>query len=165
MTDTNKEREAFEAWASRSVGRVWRANTPEDTDGYQDASTNLCWRAWQARASLSAEAEPAAWGIFDSQGFYEAATDQESAERFCAHYNKRKGADPLKPYTAKSLYLAAPAQAPAPGWVSVPAEPTLDMGWAYLDAARESEPLKQHSFNHAGYRAMIAAAPSSGNGG
>ncbi|WP_228897784.1 hypothetical protein [Acidovorax sp. Leaf73] len=45
------------------------------------------------------------------------------------------------------------------GWKLVPIEPTLDMGWAYLDAARGSEPLRTHSFNHAGYRAMIAAAP------
>lgn len=45
------------------------------------------------------------------------------------------------------------------GWKLVPVEPTLDMGWAYLDAAKESEPLRTHSFNHAGYRAMIAAAP------
>ncbi|KQB59323.1 hypothetical protein [Acidovorax sp. SD340] len=45
------------------------------------------------------------------------------------------------------------------GWKLVPIEPTLDMGWAYLDAARESEPLRTHSFNHAGYRAMIAATP------
>lgn len=62
-----------------------------------------------ARAVLAKWGTPAgagevvAWGIFDSQGFYEAASDQESAERFCAHYNKRKGVDPLKPYTAKPL--------------------------------------------------------------
>ncbi|WP_228897782.1 hypothetical protein [Acidovorax sp. Leaf73] len=45
------ERKAFEAWASRSVGRVWRDTAPGRTEDYQDASTNLCWRAWQARAS------------------------------------------------------------------------------------------------------------------
>jgi hypothetical protein len=50
------------------------------------------------------------------------------------------------------------------GWVMVPKEPTLSMGWAYLDAARESEPLRTHLFNHDGYRAMIAAAPSSAKG-
>ena len=50
------------------------------------------------------------------------------------------------------------------GWVMVPKEPTLAMGWAYLDAARESEPLRTHLFNHDGYRAMIAAAPSSAKG-
>ena len=48
------------------------------------------------------------------------------------------------------------------GFVLVPADPikAIDMGWAYLDAAREAEPNKSHSFSHAGYRAMIAAAPS-----
>ena len=48
------------------------------------------------------------------------------------------------------------------GFVLVPADPikAIDMGWAYLDAAREEEPNKSHSFSHAGYRAMIAAAPA-----
>ena len=48
------------------------------------------------------------------------------------------------------------------GFVLVPADPikAIDMGWAYLDAAREAEPNKSHSFSHAGYRAMIAAAPN-----
>ena len=43
----------------------------------------------------------------------------------------------------------------------VPADPikAIDMGWAYLDAAREAEPGKDWAFSHAGYRAMIAAAP------
>lgn len=59
---------------------------------------------------------------------------------------------------ALPLY-AAPQPAAAAGWVMVPADPTLDMGWAYLDAARESEPFKTHSFNHDGYRAMLKAAP------
>lgn len=48
------------------------------------------------------------------------------------------------------------------GFVLVPTDPikAIDMGWAYLDAAREAEPNKSHSFSHAGYRAMIAAAPT-----
>ena len=48
------------------------------------------------------------------------------------------------------------------GFVLVPDDPikAIDMGWAYLDAAREAEPNKSHSFSHAGYRAMIAAAPA-----
>ena len=55
---------------------------------------------------------------------------------------------------------AAPAGGVADGWKWAPEEPTLQMGWAYLDAARESEPLRTHTFNHAGYRAMLAAAPT-----
>ena len=48
------------------------------------------------------------------------------------------------------------------GYALVPVDPikAIDMGWAYLDAAREAEPSKSHSFSHAGYRAMIAAAPT-----
>lgn len=48
------------------------------------------------------------------------------------------------------------------GFVLVPADPikAIDMGWAYLDAAREAEPDRSWAFSHAGYRAMIAAAPS-----
>lgn len=47
------------------------------------------------------------------------------------------------------------------GYVLVPVDSikAIDMGWAYLDAAREAEPEKSHSFSHAGYRAMVAAAP------
>ena len=42
----------------------------------------------------------------------------------------------------------------------VPAEPTLDMGRAYLDAARDAQPDKNFSFSIPGYRAMLAAAPT-----
>ena len=56
--------------------------------------------------------------------------------------------------------LTAPQQAEAvpPGYVLVPVEPTLEMGWAYLDAANAQDPLRHHVFNHDGYRAMLAAA-------
>jgi len=46
------------------------------------------------------------------------------------------------------------------GWKLVPMEPTLEMGWAYLEAARVASPHIDHAFNHPGYRAMLAAAPS-----
>lgn len=52
-----------------------------------------------------------AWGIFDSQGFYEAAIDEESAKKFCEHYNRRS-VDPLKPYSYGPLYaFPAPSHA------------------------------------------------------
>jgi len=43
----------------------------------------------------------------------------------------------------------------------VPVDPihAIDMGWAYLDAARKAEPNRNWAFSHSGYRAMIAAAP------
>ena len=84
--------------------------------------------------------EVVAWGIFDSQGFYEAASDQESAERFCAHYNKRKGADPLKPYTAKPLTTPQPtqAQAGAVPLATYRAYALIDsMGWALDDQEKD----------------------------
>ncbi len=43
------------------------------------------------------------------------------------------------------------------GFRLMPEEPTLDLGWAYLDAAREDDPSLQHHFNWAGYRAMVKA--------
>lgn len=46
------------------------------------------------------------------------------------------------------------------GWRLVPDEPTIDMGWAYIDAARESNPEKSFTFSHPGYLAMLAAAPA-----
>jgi len=46
------------------------------------------------------------------------------------------------------------------GWKLVPVEPTLDMGWAYVDAANDASPGERNSFNHFGYRAMLAAAPA-----
>ena len=77
-----------------------------------------------ASVAASAGSEPVAWGIFDSQGFYEAAHDQGSAERFCAHYNKRKGADPLKPYTASPLYThPSPPEGMVGGWMPIETAP------------------------------------------
>jgi hypothetical protein len=49
------------------------------------------------------------------------------------------------------------------GWQLVPLNPAkfLDMGFAYIDAARESEPNIRWAFSHAGYKAMLNAAPTS----
>lgn len=72
MTDRtdSKEREAFEDWASRGIGRVWRDTTPGRTDCYQDASTNIGWRAWQARASIAPSGFDAAdMATASAQGF------------------------------------------------------------------------------------------------
>jgi hypothetical protein len=48
------------------------------------------------------------------------------------------------------------------GWQLVPLNPAkfLDMGFAYIDAARESEPNMRWAFSHAGYKAMLSAAPA-----
>jgi len=62
--------------------------------------------------SQTAAAPPVAWGIFDSQGFYESEPDEATARRFCERYNKRP-IDPLKPYTFAPLYATPPA-APEP---------------------------------------------------
>jgi len=47
---------------------------------------------------------------------------------------------------------------PAPAHQLMPVEPTVELGWAYLDAANADDPGHQHRFNWAGYRAMVAAA-------
>lgn len=49
-----------------------------------------------------------------------------------------------------------------PGWKLVPVEPTPEMGWAYLDAARlhsASSADDTMRFSWGGYRAMLKAAP------
>lgn len=50
-------------------------------------------------------------------------------------------------------------QAVPDGYKLVPVKPTLEMGWAYLDAAKRRTPDKDHVFSHDGYRAALAAAP------
>jgi hypothetical protein len=107
--EMNKEREAFEAWYCDQM-RAAGYNADEGIAQLREGN-----HYGKERVMLNGKSEPVAWGIFDSQGFYEAAHDQGSAERFCAHYNKRKGADPLKPYTAIPLYThpSPPEGAPA----------------------------------------------------
>jgi hypothetical protein len=144
---TDKEREAFKAW-HRQHG--------DNTQGIAWVNAML-WKAWQARASLSLPAagqEPVAWRTFDGEGGYDYRTYDDN-ENYRAEWEQR---NPNHKGWVEPLY-AAPQPAVAAGWVMVPADPTLDMGWAYLDAARESEPFKTHSFNRDGYRAMLKAAP------
>lgn len=83
-------------------------------------------------------------------------------------FTVKEGQADLKPYVYAAaeelLQLAAPVQRVSvpDGWKLVPVEPTLDMGWAYVDAANDASPGKRNSFNHFGYRAMLAAAPAPG---
>lgn len=109
MTEQTQPTDAELGQLAKECGIGWAAGL----GGIDDFLRNFA-RAVLAKWGTPAGAgEVVAWGIFDSQGFYEAASDQESAERFCAHYNKRKGADPLKPYTAKPLTTPQPTQAQA----------------------------------------------------
>lgn len=68
----------------------------------------------------------------------------------------------VRTYLQVEGYLAAPVVAVPEGWKLVPLDPAtaLNMGWAYLDAARECDPRRDWAFSHAGYAAMLAAAPS-----
>ena len=117
-----------------------------------------------ASVAASAGSEPVAWGIFDSQGFYEAAHDQGSAERFCAHYNKRKGADPLKPYTASPLYTH-PSPPEGAGWKWVPKILSAEMVDAWASArlpggiAQMTDDEANRAVAQANWDSMIAAAP------
>jgi hypothetical protein len=103
--EMNGEREAL-GLSLEQRGGVWVVQFAEG--GCRPASiveVNL-WQALQAgRASLAASAgsEPVAWGIFDSEGFYEVALDEGSGQRFVDHYNKRREG-PLKPFSLRALY-------------------------------------------------------------
>lgn len=54
---------------------------------------------------------------------------------------------------------ASAAVAVPDGWKLVPKVPTLAMGWAYLDKAREVSPGDRWKFSHPGYEAALTAAP------
>lgn len=64
--------------------------------------------------------------------------------------------------TAYSAPVQPDQQEARDDFALVPRDPdtALNMGWAYLDAARAAEPGRDWAFSHAGYRAMVAAAPS-----
>lgn len=51
------ERERFEAWAKREHP-CWRLTKNRRSGGYQYTPTSPAWKAWQARAALSAPAVP-----------------------------------------------------------------------------------------------------------
>ena len=65
---------------------------------------------------------------------------------------------------AKAAWQAAIAHAVPEGYVVVPVEPTLELGWAYIDAANADDPKQKAVFNWAGYRAMIAATQGEAQG-
>ena len=69
---------------------------------------------------------------------------------------------PTKAATAWNTRPASPVSplgAAPDGWKLVPTTPTLAMGWAYLEKAREASPMDDWKFSHPGYEAAIAAAP------
>lgn len=146
MTDTNKEREAFEAWAAKEWPTL-RLHRNEDGDGYSSCLAQEWWQAWLARASLSAEAEPVAFCQVD---------DSNAAEAFSWPGTNRK------PHHNTPLYLAAPAQAPAPGWVSVDIDLIRDV-LDSLDDYRMGLEFSQYDRERISrLRALLPAAPSSG---
>jgi hypothetical protein len=128
--DMNKEREAFEAWycdqmraagynADEGIAQLREGNHY----GKERVMLNGKWEGWQARASLAASAgsEPVAWGIFDSEGFYEVALDEGSGQRFVDHYNKRRDG-PLKPFSLRALYTH-PSPPEGAGWRPIETAP------------------------------------------
>ena len=54
MTDTNKERAAFEAWAVNEGFQIRRLHNPEAGRDYGIDSAQDAWEAWQARAARGA---------------------------------------------------------------------------------------------------------------
>jgi len=55
-------------------------------------------------------ANPRAWAIYDSHGFYCYRHTEDEARTFCEHYNQRAD-DPLKPYHYGPLYAPAAVEA------------------------------------------------------
>lgn len=76
MTDTNKEREAFEAFWKIERKRTWmesgchKDRGAEPSINWAEGAKHDAWRGWQARASLAASAgsEPVARVIVDAKG-------------------------------------------------------------------------------------------------
>jgi hypothetical protein len=59
MSETEKERAAFEKWATESgIGRLWRDTEPGYEDQYADSHTRFAWRAWEGRAQLAVPVAP-----------------------------------------------------------------------------------------------------------
>lgn len=162
MTDRtdSKEREAFEDWASRGIGRVWRDTTPGRTDCYQDASTNIGWRAWQARASIAPSGFDAAdMATASAQGFRDGvaslaanAGSEPVAWRIdwpdepeLGHYFSEAPTDSGR---CQPLYLhPSPPEGMVGGWMPIETAPEGQMvvvGW--LDP-EDAEHPERHDFD------------------
>jgi hypothetical protein len=78
------------------------------------------------------------------------------------HGEPLPGAMPVRVQKLKAALESLNASRVPEGWQLVPLNPAkfLDMGFAYIDAARESEPNMRWAFSHAGYKAMLSAAPA-----
>jgi len=85
-------------------------------------------------------AEPVAWAIFDSQGFYETRDTEDKAKAFCERHNSRSVDDPLRPYSYAPVFLAPPTGA---------GEPTADskrlqllLEWWFTGEPKDFDPRK-----------------------
>ena len=65
----------------------------------------------------------------------------------------------LAHYSQQAILAIGEAMAVPDGWKLVPVVPTTEMGWAYLDKAREISPGDKWKFSHPGYEAALSAAP------
>lgn len=65
----------------------------------------------------------------------------------------------LAHYSQQAILAMGEAMAVPDGWKLVPVVPTTEMGWAYLDKAREISPGDKWKFSHPGYEAALSAAP------
>ena len=153
LRDAEKEaKDADMAWPHSGPHRAVQlveASTAGFTAADMATAAAQGFRDGVASVAANAGSEPIAWLVCTEEGDPSMVfLDQREAQMFLEDDERPT---PLYSHSSPPEGMA--------GWKLVPIEPTLDMGWAYLDAARESEPLRTHSFNHAGYRAMIAAAP------
>lgn len=100
---------AIDRYAAATAGKQAGCIGEDIVDAAHTKMVDVVTR-WGAPATVG---DPVAWGIFDSQGFYESAHDEESAARFCAYYNKRRGSDPRRPYTYQALVPRAAPPTPS----------------------------------------------------
>jgi len=118
MTDTNKERAEFEAWAVNEGFQIRRLHNPEAGRDYGIDSAQDAWEGWQARAA-KAPAAPTGWYALAADGMATLCVDRDDAEKTAA--NSEKKWPHLGPYRAVQLYTAPPA--PTEQWRGIETAP------------------------------------------
>lgn len=108
MTDTNKERAAFEA---RYASQPDVTDEPErsyelDEAGINELIKDCIWEGWKARAA-KAPAAPTGWYALSADGMATLCVDRDDAEKTAADSEKKW--PNCGPYRAVQLYTAPPA--------------------------------------------------------
>ena len=105
MTDTNKERSDFEAWAVNEGFQIRRLQKPEAGRDYGIDSAQDAWEGWKARAA-KAPAAPTGWYALAADGMATLCVDRDDAEKTAA--DSEKEWPNCGPFRAVQLYTAPP---------------------------------------------------------